>query len=133
MPGKHKPARNRIPEQVSGLYHINGFYFKIFEQEFEKTPEMQRCFAPPILSQRLLYSESWNDIMGAIEERGLSEKLVEAEERRKREIRKGESFRIDTSDYVESPEIERMLSKLRESGRISKMEEGTFIPFCASV
>jgi len=134
MSGEYsRPARKIIPEQVSGLFHIGGFYFKIFEQEFGRALGMPRCFAPRVLSERLLYSESWNDIMGAIEERGLIERLKEAREKREQLIKKGKPFIMNVSDYVRNPEIEKMFDELgSEEYQKRSKEHPSDIPICTA-
>lgn len=121
-----KPERVEIPEQVSGLYHIGGFYFKIFEEEWGYHPGFCGCVSDRRLSGRLLYSESWNDIIGAIEKRDLVEELAEARERRDKRRKETGSFKTNAGDCVRDPKIEKWWREMTDM--FNKMRNQKFNP-----
>lgn len=106
----HKPSRIKIPKIISDLYHLEDFYFKIYEREYGHPPGFCRCVSDKVLDERLLYSESWVDIMGEIGKRGLENLVEKGRKERKRKWKEGgEGILVCVDDSVRSPEMQELL------------------------
>jgi hypothetical protein len=113
-----KPKKILIPSQVSERYHLDGLFFKIYNEQWGRPPGMCRAVASGRLSQELLYSESYTEIMQEVKKRELLAKVGSLEKKRKADWKKGIGYAADFSDQVNFPEEERIfdsLKALRES------------------
>lgn len=109
----NKPKRVLIPSEILSRYHLDGLFFKIYNEQWGRPHGMCHCVASGRLFQELLYSESHTEIMRAVTNKGLLKKLIDLERKRKRDLEKDVGFRISFADNVTSPEQEILRDKLK--------------------
>jgi len=110
-----KPERILIPSQVSGRYHLDGLFFKIYDEQWGRPTGMCRAVASGRLSQELLYSESYTEIMREIKERGLLKKVRDAKKKIREDWKNGIGYTLSSADDVTSPEQEILRDRAKAS------------------
>ena len=111
----HEPKRILIPVEISERYHIDSLFFKIYDEQWGRPTGMCRAVASGRLSQELLYSESYTEIMQEIKERGLLKKVRDAKKKIRENWKNGIGFAISFADDVKSPEQEILQDRLKAS------------------
>lgn len=111
----NKPKRILIPVEISERYHLDDLFFKVYNEQWGRPTGMCHCVASGRLSQELLYSESYTEIMREVNKRGLLKKVIDAKEKIRKDWKNGIGYAASFADDVTSPEQEILRDKLKAS------------------
>jgi hypothetical protein len=111
--GLQKPRKMIIPQNIMEKYCIDGLFFKIYEEQWGKPPGMCSCVSSQRLSEELLYSESYTEIMTEVRQRNLLTRVRDLKKKRASDWKKGIGFSISFADDVSTPEQEFLRERLK--------------------